>query len=46
MKIPLKVKLERALLQANKLGLQEVNLEYNPKRLEELIRKVLENGKQ
>ena len=41
MKVPLKVKLERALLQANKLGLQEVNLEYNPKRLEELIKELV-----
>ena len=42
MKVPLKVKLEMALMQANKYGMEEVNLEYNPKKLERLIRKVLE----
>ena len=41
MKVPLKVRLEMALMQANKLGLEEVNLEYNPKKLEELIKEVL-----
>ena len=35
--VPLKVKLEMALMEANKLGLNEVNLEYNPKKLEKLI---------
>ena len=43
MKVPLKVKLEMALMQANKYGLEEVNLEYNPKKLDELIKEVLEN---
>jgi len=37
-----KDKLEMALMQANKYGLEEVNLEYNPKKLEELIKEVFE----
>ena len=41
MKIPLKVRLEKALIQANQYGLMEVNLEYNPKKLEKLIKEVL-----
>jgi len=40
MKIPFRVKLEMALIEANKLGLNEVNLEFNPKKLEKLIIKV------
>jgi len=35
--------LEMALMQANKYGLEEVNLEYNPKKLEELIKRCLRN---
>ena len=41
MKIPLKVKLEMALIEANKYGLNEVNLEYNPKKLKALFNGVL-----
>jgi hypothetical protein len=37
MKIPFKVKLEKALMEANHYGLQEVNLEFNPKKLKKLM---------
>ena len=42
MKIPLEVRLEKALMDANQWGLQEVNLEWNPKKLEKLIKEVLQ----
>lgn len=38
MKIPFKVKLEKSLMEANQYGLQEVNLEFNPKKLKKLMR--------
>jgi hypothetical protein len=41
LKIPLKIRLEKALMQANQYGLEEVNLEFNPKKLEELIKSVV-----
>ena len=40
MKIPFKVRLEKALMEANQWGLQEVNLEFNPKKLEKLMKDV------
>ncbi len=40
-KVPLKVKLEMVLMEANRLGLNEVNLEFNPKKLQKLIKKVV-----
>jgi hypothetical protein len=39
-KIPFRVRLEKALMEANKLGLNEVNLEFNPKKLENLMKGV------
>jgi hypothetical protein len=41
MKIPIEVRLEKALMQANEFGLEEVNLEFNPKKLKKLIKEVL-----
>ena len=41
MKIPIEVRLEKALMEANQFGLQEVNLEFNPKKLDKLIKEVL-----
>ena len=40
-KLGMKDRLEVALLSANKYGLEEVNLEYNPKKLKALIKEVL-----
>jgi hypothetical protein len=40
MKVPFRVRLEMALLNANQFGLNEVNLEFNPKKLERLINEV------
>jgi hypothetical protein len=40
MKVPFRVRLEMALLKANQFGLNEVNLEFNPKKLERLINEV------
>jgi hypothetical protein len=39
-KIPFRVRLEKALMDANQWGLQEVNLEFNPKKLEKLMKDV------
>ena len=40
MKVPFRIRLEMALIEANKLGLNEVNLKFNPKKLEKLIKEV------
>jgi len=41
MNFPFHVRLEKALQQANTWGLHGVNLEYNPKKMKELIDEVL-----
>jgi hypothetical protein len=41
MKIPIEIRLEKALIQANQYGLNEVNLEWNQAKLGKLIKEVL-----